>query len=326
MVIVDHYSRYMIAVVTNSIATPNPANILRDHWVAKFGTPRTVLADRDPVLKAHAFANYVRQELGCKLYYTSTEYPQGNGINEASHRILETAIKTHFATDETSVETLVADAALLHNVTPNRRIGDTPSSLVFGCDLHIPGLKDYESDMTEEARLTCIRNYRGHRYLIKQLNEIEELTPLRKDRSSTVSFKVGDVVTYQLSTAEKTHVRHHTNENKFTASRSFPHRVIKVTAKDLFMTPLWTKGKERRAPKEQCKVITTYIPELMREEAQQLYPTMPWLSKSTDTPTDLATSQETTQQPEMHDDDSERAGPSSPRKRRRRQNEPHSGQ
>ena len=38
------------------------------------------------------------------------------------------------------------------------------------------------------------------------------------------------------------------------------------------MKPLWTKGPERQALKEETKILTTFIPELMRDEAQRLFP------------------------------------------------------
>lgn len=277
LVIIDHYSRLMATVVLSSIATPAAANALRDHWVSKFGAPLAILVDKDPVFTALQFKTYVKEQLKCNLYYTSTEYPQGNGINESSHRILETAIKTHSFADFDTIEDTVACATILHNVTPNRNIGDTPASLTFGCDLHIPGLENFEPEMDEEARLTALRNFRGAKLLSKQLNELEDLQPKSKARSQTLIFKVGDIITYQLSTAEKKKATHVTRETKYTASRSFPQRVVKVMAKDLLVVPIWTTGPERRVPIEQVKLISTFIPELMREEVQQLYPSLPWV-------------------------------------------------
>jgi RNase H-like domain found in reverse transcriptase/Reverse transcriptase (RNA-dependent DNA polymerase)/Integrase zinc binding domain len=279
MVMVDHYSRYMVAVATDSIATPVPSRIFRDHWISKFGAPRVVLADRDPVLKAAQFGRYVTEDVQATLYFANTEYPQGNGLNESSHRILETAIRSHHWAFQESVEMMVADATIIYNVTPNRMTGDTPASLTFGCDLHIPGLEEYEPSMNEEARLTRLRNYRGHATLVAQLEELEEFKSGSASRAATTEFRVGDI-TYKLSTQEQKKATHHSEENKYTATRSFPHRVTKVTKSDLVLKPLWTKGNERFAPKEQCKLITTFIPELMREEVARLYPLMPW--KATD--------------------------------------------
>jgi transposase InsO family protein len=303
LVIVDHYSRYMVTVVTYTRETPTVETAMRDHWVSKFGVPKLVIADKAGEFKDHTLKRYIERTLLSQFRLISTEYPQGNGINESSHRILETAIKTSLPYYKNSIESIVADATLLYNVTPNRRIGDTPSSLVFGIDLHLPGLQDFEPKMTEESRLTQLRNYRGVRLLLKQLSEIEEYSPIRKDRSSNINFKIGDIITYRLSKSERDKTIHLSKESKYTATRSFPQRVVKVTTHDLMVKPLWTKGDIRTAPKEQCKLITTFIPELMREEVQQLYPRLPWL-KSTDVLIDNKTShqgEEITSEPPEED-------------------------
>ena len=277
--IVDHYSRYMVTAVLDSTATPAAEKVVRDHWIGKFGAPLGVLTDRGPEFTSKSFGNFVREYMKSKLYFSSVEYPQGNGINESSHRILETAIRTAAPRVDLTVETIVMEATLLYNVTPNRKIGDTPASLVFGCDLHLPGLEDFEPDKDEAARLSQLRTYRGVKMLVRQLNEIDDISSEVASEGAR-DFRVGDIVTYRLSTAEKGRVVHFSGEAKYVANRSFPQRVIKVSPNTLVMTPLWTKGKERSAPKEQCKLITTFIPEVMRQEVQQLYPSMPWSAPS----------------------------------------------
>ena len=277
--IVDHYSRYMVTAVLDSTATPAAEKVVRDHWIGKFGAPLGVLTDRGPEFTSKSFGSFVREYMKSKLYFSSVEYPQGNGINESSHRILETAIRTAAPRVDLTVETIVMEATLLYNVTPNRKIGDTPASLVFGCDLHLPGLEDFEPDKDEAARLSQLRTYRGVKMLVRQLNEIDDISSEVASEGAR-DFRVGDIVTYRLSTAEKGRVVHFSGEAKYVANRSFPQRVIKVSPNTLVMTPLWTKGKERSAPKEQCKLITTFIPEVMRQEVQQLYPSMPWSAPS----------------------------------------------
>jgi hypothetical protein len=110
------------------------------------------------------------------------------------------------------------------------------------------------------------------------LNEIEELAIPLMGRSNTIDFRVGDIVTYRLKESERDKYIHFSLESKYNATRSFPQRVTKVTPHDVEMIPLWTRGQLRRAPKEQCKLIATFIPELLRMEARLLYPYLPWLT------------------------------------------------
>jgi len=278
LVIVDHYSRFMVTIVLTSIEAPKPRNALRDHWVAKFGAPLAILCDRDPTFTAELFKLYVTTDLKSNLHYTSREYPQGNGINESAHRILETALKTYPWRIDTNVEDVVGYATTLYNVTPNRTIGDTPSSLTFGMDIHLPGLEDFEPQPTEGARMAQLRNFRGAKILLTQLDEFEENSSSTVQKSTPKDFKQGDIVTYQLTSWESSKTPHVTQEKKYQAKRSFPQRVTRVTPTNVHMVPLWTAGKERVAPKEQCRIITTFIPELLREEVRNLYPTLPWLT------------------------------------------------
>ena len=278
LVIVDHYSRFMSAIAMDSIASPHPRQAFRDHWISKFGAPLAVLCDRDPTFTSQEFKDFVLQTCKARLHYSSTEYPQGNGINESAHRILETALRTYPWGGRTELEQVLSDATVLYNCTPNRMIGDTPASLAFGQDLHLPGLEDFEPTSTEEARLTQLRNFRGTKLLLEQLQLLEDFaSPSTRSPPASRDFKVGDIVTYRLSESERNKAKHITQENKYKAIRSFPQRVTKVTPTNLTMVPLWTRGAPRSAPREQCKLITTFVPELMREQTQLLYPSLPWL-------------------------------------------------
>jgi hypothetical protein len=42
------------------------------------------------------------------------------------------------------------------------------------------------------------------------------------------------------------------------------------------MQPLWTKGDLRQAPMEEVRLISSFIPDLQREETQKLFPHAPW--------------------------------------------------
>jgi hypothetical protein len=279
LVIVDHYSRFMVAHASQEATAEGAITTLRDKWVAKFGAPLAVLSDRGAQFTSTKFKDFITKGLKARLYFTSVEYPQGNGINESAHRILETAIRTN-ASKIARMQDLLNDATLLHNVTPNKSIGDTPSSLMFGIDLHLPGLRDFEPSANEQARLEILRDYRGAKLLLKQLEDLEHGV-IKTDKDTGSTFKVGDVVTYRLATSERKKAAHVTGEAKYAASRSFPQRIIKVQRGTVTMEPLWTSGVPRQAPKEEVKLIATFVPDLLREETRKLFPRAPWIPATT---------------------------------------------
>ena len=66
--------------------------------------------------------------------------------------------------------------------------------------------------MDERTRFTVMRNYCGNRFLLQQLSQIEELAVIPSGRSQLIQYKVGDVVTYQLSPAKQMRATHATAE------------------------------------------------------------------------------------------------------------------
>lgn len=283
LIIIDHYSRYMVTVVTDTIKTPVAENAFRDHWLSKFGSPKFILCDRGTAFTCKSFVTYVREEAGSALLFASHEYPQGNGINESSHRILETAIRTNEDLEGKSIEQVVAEATLLYNCSPNRSLGDTPSSLTFGCDLHLPGLELLEPEESEEKRLQILRDKKGLKYLSQQLKIIQQ-NEFIYDKDKIDKFEVGDIITYKLKINERKRMEHASREEKYRARRSFPYRVVKVSPNNLTAVPLWTRGLQRTVPRAQCKRVASFVPEALRKEAMRLYPKAPWNPEKCRTP------------------------------------------
>ena len=244
LVIIDHYSRYMVAVPTEDTTTPFAQNTLQQRWVVYFGKPEKIIVDRGSQFLANSFKEYVTQKLKAKLIFTSPEYPQGNGINESSHRILETAIRTSVEINFADLAEVVADAVLLHNATPNRRLGDTPASLVFGADPRLPGLENFTTHEEEPGRLQILKDKRGGEYLIRQLRTMESNQHKAKgdQGQEDIDFKVGDLITYKLKVSERKQSEHVSGEEGYAAGRSLPYRVTKVTSTGVIAVPLWTSG------------------------------------------------------------------------------------
>src|SRR5262249_3041255 len=89
LVFIDHATRFMMATVTDSPSAVHAIRFLKYSWCAVFSAPLAVLTDRGAAFRDKAFHEFVVQKLGAYHVFTSPYYPQGNAVNEASHKALE---------------------------------------------------------------------------------------------------------------------------------------------------------------------------------------------------------------------------------------------
>eukprot|EP01070_Trichotokara_eunicae_P012646 Trichotokara_eunicae@DN9540_c0_g1_i2.p1 len=98
---------------------------------------------------------------------TTAYHPQGNGINESHHRILEHAVKTRFVNDTVRFHDIVADSTVvancMHSLVHNRR--DT-YRLTYGVDCPITGFQDIRwPDQAEGIRQLTLQELRQRELL-----------------------------------------------------------------------------------------------------------------------------------------------------------------
>jgi transposase InsO family protein len=94
-----------------------------------------VLTDQG-ICRSKEFRDYVTKDLLAQSVLTSTYYPQGNGINEASHKGLDYHVMSStwesMITDADTFDVLVQEAVLIHNALPNTTTGEAPAMLLMG--------------------------------------------------------------------------------------------------------------------------------------------------------------------------------------------------
>lgn len=74
---------------------------IADHWVFKYGVPKTVLTDNARELKKGYMAEFNRI-IGCKSVTTSTYHPQTNGQTERFNRTILAALRTYVGENVTN--------------------------------------------------------------------------------------------------------------------------------------------------------------------------------------------------------------------------------
>jgi len=273
LVIIDHFSRFMLAKSSNSPSEMAVIHVLQREWLPSFGSPGGVLCDHGGAFIGGDFVNFINKSIQSRLIYASVEYPKGNGINESSHRALETGIETHPGWTTMDFEDILSDCVLVYNATPNLAIGDSPASRVYGQDPLLPGLGVLQQLESEEMRQEKLKDARLWPILKDLLKDFEEDTTM--EGNSEVEINEGAIVTYRLSKTESEKLQHISGERHYLPKRSLPYRVVKVLDKSLVLIPMWYKGGERQVPLSECKVIKSSTPNYFESVAKRLFPLLP---------------------------------------------------
>ena len=102
---VDCYSRYTILVLASNHMANTVSDALLRHVVPYFGTPRRLLSDRGREFVGEVWSKLTRS-LGIQRLLTSPYHPEGNSINERSHRNINNMLRARLL-DGTSSRTWV---------------------------------------------------------------------------------------------------------------------------------------------------------------------------------------------------------------------------
>lgn len=139
MVIIDHATRFIMA---EAVATPPTTKwaiqVMTNRWFPVFQAPTAVLMDRGPQFRAMEIRKFITEEFMSILVYSSPYYPQGNAINEASHKAIESSLAAAGDLWSCGFEDTLQDAVAVHNSTPHVGTGYSPNYSMFGFELTLP--------------------------------------------------------------------------------------------------------------------------------------------------------------------------------------------
>ena len=95
---VDCFSRYTVLVPASNHTADTVSHALLRHVVPYFGTPRRLLSDRGREFVGDVWGK-LTHSLGIQRILTSPYHPEGNSINERSHRTMNNMLRAHLLRD-----------------------------------------------------------------------------------------------------------------------------------------------------------------------------------------------------------------------------------
>lgn len=135
LTMIDRFSCWTEAIPLNCITAESVAECFFTNWVARFGSPISILTDQGRQFES-ALHRALTSFLGIKRLRTTAYHPQTNGKLERWHRSLKTALKAHH--NEHWTEALPIILLGLRCVV-REDAEASPAEMLYGSNIRLPG-------------------------------------------------------------------------------------------------------------------------------------------------------------------------------------------
>ena len=138
LTIVDRFTRWPVAVPLVDISTKSVLDGFAHGWVQSFGIPATITTDRGGQFTSTLFQQ-LTETWGIKTILTSAYHPEANGLVERLHRRLKEALLAADLDQPEEWYWRLPCVMLAIRTTLKPDVGASPSDLVYGEGLAVPG-------------------------------------------------------------------------------------------------------------------------------------------------------------------------------------------
>ena len=250
LVIVDHYTRWCIAVPTKSTESIAVSHALRTQVISTFGPPRRILTDRASSFESDLYHSLCKR-FGIHKLRTTSFHPQCNGLVERVNGTLKQTL-TAFALNPDYQSTWVDDlpfAVYAYNTTPSDLYKVSPYTLLFHREPRLPFQSDYHlafdtdynssSPIADQSWLSAARTDQ----LIRQILDSKVLANAKSnsEMNRIRTFNVGDLV---MRTIEDQRIK--IPGSPFRAAYAGPFRIAKcISPTNYIIENLHYPGQDR---------------------------------------------------------------------------------
>ena len=146
IVFVDCYSRFTVLVPASNYTADTVSDALLRHVVPYFGTPRRLLSDRGREFVGEVWGK-LTSSLGIQRVLTSPYHPEGNSINERSHRTMNNMLRARLSRDLPSRKWVVEIPGIMLalNAMVHEPHGFSASMIATGREASLPPDLDSEA-------------------------------------------------------------------------------------------------------------------------------------------------------------------------------------
>ena len=215
LTVVDRFSRWPSALPISDINAETIIDTFAHGWISQHGVPEVVTSDRGSQFSSTLFTQLMKT-WGTKHIMTTAYHPEANGMVERLHRRLKESLIALGEGDRHGWYWKLPMTLLALRTTVKPDIGASPSDLVYGEGIAVPGQLVGPPQMTDEELL------RAQRASLNDLRvEVERLQPKPTSAHRNPQVHVPD----ELATATHVLVRKGLQPS-LTAPYAGPYRVL----------------------------------------------------------------------------------------------------
>ena len=217
IVFVDCFSKYTILIPSSNHTANTVSEALMRHVIPYFGTPRRLLSDRCREFISAIWTKLLRC-LGIQQVLTSPYHPEGNEINERSHRTLNNMLRARLLEGPSTKAWVdkVPGIMLTLNAMPHELHGFSASMIVTGREPTLP--PDLVSDASPSSAAEDTPKYVETIQRRLQLTHQQMASP--PATPTTNPYQIGNLIFALTTPPERT--------SKLAPRWKGPYRVCRV--------------------------------------------------------------------------------------------------
>ena len=135
---VDRFTRWPVAIPLQDISAQSVVDAFVSGWIQNYGVPSTVTSDRGSQFTSAIFQQLTRT-WGIQVNLTAPYHPEANGMVERFHRRLKESLIALGADEPEKWFWKLPMSLLAIRTTVKPDVGASPSDLVYGEGLSVPG-------------------------------------------------------------------------------------------------------------------------------------------------------------------------------------------
>ncbi|KAI3696981.1 hypothetical protein L6452_29656 [Arctium lappa] len=174
LVLTDYFSKWVEAAAFSQVRDKEVVSFIQTNIICRFGVPSEITCDNGTQFISDRTRRFC-EERNIKLVTSTPRYPQSNGLAESSNKTIVNSLKKRLKAAKGKWVEELPSVLWANRTTPRTSTGQTPFSLVYGCEAVLP----IEVQLPTSRHTSVEHNLVDLSYDLDALEELREAAYIR---------------------------------------------------------------------------------------------------------------------------------------------------